>query len=291
LLSPLPQAHAIVDHVRPDTTEPADPAGMGDWRATGLIDDPSRTKKQVLTRMHAIRGKFGGPGRADNMFLGTALSNNFSSASHFKLVEQPLEKYLTGRPRGETRAFEYWVEPRYGQVPRYISGRIDHIRDGGERGRFQTFAAGAIPDGFQCYARFYRQVGGTVFATGRRQQLVATDVGAPQSAPAVLTGPIGGSVLAPAVAHTLGSVASSVLSSADTTIASVRARAADDPDGAGTKGGSIVGALGAAATLGVAGLAASAILPALAVGIGGGLLARYFTRSQARKDRKAVRSD
>lgn len=173
-----PTASKTVRHIQA-TSAPADPGPeMAGLKALGYLADPSKTNNQSLTRMHAIRGKFGGPTAADNMFLGTAFSNNFNPASHFAQVESPLEQYVQGDPG--RRAFDYAVTPNFGVIPAYMQQRIASVPLG-DRAALSTFAQQHIPDGFTCSAVLYEKDGnGSVSATPPHVQGVSTTVGAPQ---------------------------------------------------------------------------------------------------------------
>lgn len=139
------------------TTAPADPEGMGTWRAKGYLRDPAKSNGQALTRMHAVRGRFGGPSSSDNMFLGTAPSNNFNNASHYTQVEKPLEDYLNDEGQDESRAFDYRVTPNFDDIPQYMQNRIDDEDwvDPDDKDEFTTFANDHIPNGFRCDADLY----------------------------------------------------------------------------------------------------------------------------------------
>jgi len=176
----LPVANKTVNRIQA-TTSPADPPGMSVWKNRGYLRDPSKPNtNQSLTRMHAIRGKFGGPSAANNMFLGTALSNNFHGQSHYREVEQPLERYLKGGTAGERRAFDYTVAPNFGLLPPYMVARIHDPNqvNPAEQAAFNGFANQHIPNGFTCTAVLYRDVGG-VITSKRVDEVVATDVGVP----------------------------------------------------------------------------------------------------------------
>ena len=161
------------------TTSPADPPGMSKWKDKGYLADPSKiTRKQALTRMHAVRGQFGGPSAAKNMFLGTALSNNFNSLSHFSQVEQPLENYLKGGPNTEKRAFSYTVTTNPG-YPAYMAERINSTVDKNDKSDFTNFAIDHIPNGFTCHATLYRRLSNGTMTEKSVSETVATDVGAP----------------------------------------------------------------------------------------------------------------
>jgi len=151
-----PTASKTVDAISA-TTAPADPEGMGTWRAKGYLRDPAKSNGQALTRMHAVRGRFGGPSSSDNMFLGTAPSNNFNNASHYTQVEKPLEDYLNDEGQDETRAFDYRVTPNFDDIPQYMQNRIDDEDwvDPDDKDEFTTFANDHIPNGFRCDADLY----------------------------------------------------------------------------------------------------------------------------------------
>jgi hypothetical protein len=174
--TPLPNANIAFSRVVA-TTSPADPLGMAHWKALGFLDDPSRARKQALTRMHAIRGRFGGPSAPDNMFLGTAQSNNQNSQSHYSLVEKPLEDYVRGAKLNDRRLVNYTVTPITGNVPGYMQHRINAAPLAQQAG-IRAFANAHIPNGFDCTADLYRQVGQQVLSKTSRQH-VRTDVGAP----------------------------------------------------------------------------------------------------------------
>jgi len=188
--SPLPSASKTVSTVG-NTTKPADPVGMDTWRQKGYLGDPTKNNNQCLTRMHAIRGKFGGPTQSDNMFLGTAYSNNFNANSHFSLVEKPLEDYLKGGSPQQPRAFDYTVAPYFGSVPGYIANRIKSplVQNSGDAGAFTNFAIQSIPASFVCSATLYVKDQGGIFAKTVHEP-VATDVGA-SSDPVLLQAPLG----------------------------------------------------------------------------------------------------
>jgi len=151
-----PTASKTVDAISA-TTAPADPEGMGTWRAKGYLRDPAKSNGQALTRMHAVRGRFGGPSSSDNMFLGTAPSNNFNNASHYTQVEKPLEDYLNDEGQDESRAFDYRVTPNFDNIPQYMQNRIDDEDwvDPDDKDEFTTFANDHIPNGFRCDADLY----------------------------------------------------------------------------------------------------------------------------------------
>jgi hypothetical protein len=71
--------------------------------------------------MHQIRGRFGGASDASNMFLGTALSNNFHDDSHFAKTESWIEQAIA---LGNSPVVNYIVEPQFGTIPGYIATRI-----------------------------------------------------------------------------------------------------------------------------------------------------------------------
>lgn len=135
-----------------DTTDPADLDGMSGW--LNYLKDPSKGDKQTLTRMHAIRGKFGGPSEPKNMFLGTAFSNNFNSGSHYSQVEKPIQDFLTKEPG--RLGVDYTVIPDYSTQPSYITKRYATIADRTERANFQAWAQNALPARFSCYANFHK---------------------------------------------------------------------------------------------------------------------------------------
>jgi hypothetical protein len=151
---------------------------MSTWKAKGYLGDPSKMGKQSLTRMHAIRGRFGGPSAPNNMFLGTALSNNFHTNSHYKEVEKPLESYLTAGKSSEKRAFDYTVSPNFGVVPPYMVGRINDPTQVKpiDKVSLNTFAQQHIPNGFNCSAELYRTVGSKLYSK-TVNQVVGTDIG------------------------------------------------------------------------------------------------------------------
>lgn len=152
------------------TSAPADPQGMV-ASIRPYLKDPSKSNVQTLTRMHAIRGRFGGPSSSNNMFLGTALSNNFSSNSHYHQVEKPLEDFIRGKPKGQ-RAFDYRVYPNVGVIPGYMGARIDGIQDGAIQNKLEVFARRHVPDGFHCEATLYDGI----TANGYKQKHVAETV-------------------------------------------------------------------------------------------------------------------
>ncbi len=135
------------------TTSPYDPTGMSTWKDKGYLSDPARGDRQTLTRMHAVRGQFGGPSAANNMFLGTAPSNNFNANSHFKQVEQPLQSYLTGGSKG-SRAFDYRVTPTINSIPDWMKTRISKVTATDQSG-LTAFANASMPSTFKCEADLY----------------------------------------------------------------------------------------------------------------------------------------
>ncbi len=174
-----PTASKTVDAISA-TTAPADPEGMGTWKAKGYLRDPAKSNGQALTRMHAVRGRFGGPSSSDNMFLGTAPSNNFNGASHYYQVEKPLEDYLNDEGQDETRAFDYRVTPNFDDIPQYMQDRIDDADwvDPDDKDEFTTFANDHIPNGFRCDADLYfEDEDGDLYAKSVSED-VSTTVGA-----------------------------------------------------------------------------------------------------------------
>jgi hypothetical protein len=162
------------------TTPAADPPGAQAIRDLddGYLRNPATGHN--LTRMHAIRGRFGGPGEADNMFLGTALSNNFSDQSHYRLVESPLQNFLQNPDAGETRGFRYSVTGVQNAPPAYMANRIGNAPQA-HQAALNAFANVYMPAQFQCSALLYitRTEGGEQVTrkSGQRQQMVTTDVG------------------------------------------------------------------------------------------------------------------
>jgi hypothetical protein len=140
------------------TTAPHDVDGMDTWRNKGYLADPAKNNNQTLTRMHAIRGRFGGPSAANNMFLGTAPSNNFNDESHYKQVEKPLQDFLNDEQDDEySRAVDYAVTPNTNSIPAYMQNRIDDDEwvDPDDVAGFTSFANAHVPDGFDCEADLY----------------------------------------------------------------------------------------------------------------------------------------
>lgn len=171
----LPVASKTVTAMQP-TSDPADPPNMAFWKDKGYLKDPATKRNQALTRMHAVRGQFGGPSAANNMFLGTAKSNNFHDASHFRLVERPLQGFIEGAAKGQ-RGFHYTVAPNYGVIPGYMNARIESIVASEDKGPFTAFAKEQIPNGFTCYASLYANNSGKWY-TKNVSEPVATDVAA-----------------------------------------------------------------------------------------------------------------
>jgi hypothetical protein len=173
----LPNANKTVKKLQ-NTTAPADPPGMSTWKAKGYLGDPSKMCKQALTRMHAVRGRFGGPSAPNNMFLGTALSNNFHTNSHYKEVEKPLESYLEAGKALEKRAFDYTVSPNFNHPPPYMLARINNPAEvkSTDKSNFNKFAQDHIPHGFNCSATLYRIKSGTL-ESKTVHQVVSTDIG------------------------------------------------------------------------------------------------------------------
>jgi hypothetical protein len=114
-------------------TDTSDPADLDNWPDTDEKLNIIREKNDgnVLTRMHQIRGRFGGASAAENMFLGTALSNNFHENSHYAQVESWIEQAM---PLAKTSVINYIVEPQFGTIPTYIS---DRIANSGESDQWQ----------------------------------------------------------------------------------------------------------------------------------------------------------
>jgi hypothetical protein len=104
-------------------TPTSDPQNLLNWPDTAdkLNIIKEKNGNNLLTRMHQIRGRFGGASAAQNMFLGTALSNNFHEHSHYAKVESWMEQAL---PLDKTSVIRYIVEPGFGTVPDYITARI-----------------------------------------------------------------------------------------------------------------------------------------------------------------------
>ncbi len=171
-----PTASKTVDAISA-TTAPADPEGMGTWKDKGYLRDPAKSNGQALTRMHAVRGRFGGPSSSDNMFLGTAPSNNFNNASHYTQVEKPLEDYLNDEGQDESRAFDYRVTPNFDDIPQYMQNRIDDEDwvDPDDKDEFTTFANDHIPNGFRCDADLYFEDGdGDLYAKSDSEDVSTT---------------------------------------------------------------------------------------------------------------------
>ena len=103
-------------------TATSDPADLLNWPIDDLSVIKEKNGNNTLTRMHQIRGRFGGQAHAPNMFLGTALSNNFHDQSHFARVESWIEQAM---PLATNSVINYVVEPQFGIVPTYITKRID----------------------------------------------------------------------------------------------------------------------------------------------------------------------
>lgn len=168
------QANIYVTRTLSGKFDPADLLGMDEWKDAGLLADPSKSNAQTLTRMHAVRGKFGGPTNANNMFLGTALSNNFNSDSHYKQVEQPIDAFL-----GTTGALgvDYTVRPNYDNLPQYIVDRANGLTDASQKKRFLAWANNGLPADFDCYATFYRDTGSGAEASPQKSQRIDAEIG------------------------------------------------------------------------------------------------------------------
>jgi hypothetical protein len=199
------------------TSSPADLNGMGTWRLKLLLQDPSKGNAQVLTRMHAIRGKFGGPSDAENMFLGTALSNNFNPNSHYSQVESPIQSFLDTK---NSIAVDYTVVPHYTGPPKYIQDRIHGITDKTTKTAFANWANEALPPTFTCDVKMYRNNAGVTEMSHQSETLSAeigsgsaTVMGATGLATAAATGVLAGSALATA-GTVAGTYAAGALASA-----------------------------------------------------------------------------
>lgn len=121
-IQPLTGAAGKSEVVFNKMTPTSEPANLNNWPKNedlGIIRD--KNNNHTLTRMHQIRGRFGGESKPANMFLGTALSNNFHENSHFAKTESWIEQAL---PQAKTSVISYTVEPQFGTVPTYISNRI-----------------------------------------------------------------------------------------------------------------------------------------------------------------------
>lgn len=133
-----------------NTSPPADlddPNNYYDW-----VKDPGTGKR--LTRMHLIRGRFGGLSKAYNMMLGTALSNNFHNDSHFAQVESYVQGAIdngNGLTGGATPwHVKYVVTPNYGLGPALPGGvrnaiNAKHGADGAAKAAATTWWADALP--------------------------------------------------------------------------------------------------------------------------------------------------
>lgn len=152
------------------TTKPEFIPTMDDPEISNTIKDPSRNNKQRLTKMHMIRGRFGGPGDISNLRLGTASSNNHHCDSHFFKVEKPIGDYL--KLKKMNRATNYIVALGDTSVPRYLTARLV-----GANPLTQSFVKNMCPSTFDCRATFYRENEGQWQSTAEQQETVRLDVG------------------------------------------------------------------------------------------------------------------
>ncbi len=181
-------------------TSPANLKGMSTW--SQYIKDPSRSNSQNLTRMHAINGTFYGPSKPDNMFLGTAASNNSNSMSHLHQVENPIRNFLKDK---NALGVHYTVTPNYGHLPAYMSSRIAGISNTTTRANFKSWAEEGIPNQYSCAATFYRKnpVSGKNESIPQQVETLDAALGAPTAVSSVagtvaaVAGGLGGMVLAP----------------------------------------------------------------------------------------------
>lgn len=96
------------------------------------VKDPSISRKQNLTRLHMIRGRFGGPSKSENMVLGTSKSNNFHDESHYALTESKIEAALewankTKKSQKDIKEYEvrYKVAAKYGNLPAHVDKSLN----------------------------------------------------------------------------------------------------------------------------------------------------------------------
>jgi hypothetical protein len=123
VFSTIPNPHVVMDQMS-DTTLPGIIPGMNEAITSDVIKDPSRGNRQRLTKMHMVRGKFGGPGSVINLKLGTASSNNGGAGSHTREVEYPIQEYIQGSSGfGNKRGVSYNVSVGDGTVPKYLLDR------------------------------------------------------------------------------------------------------------------------------------------------------------------------
>ena len=110
-----------------------------------IIIDPSTKNGNMLTRMHMINGRFGGPGDIDNLRYGTHRSNG----EHRTQVEAPIENFLH-YGIGQNRRISYTVSVGNPSVPSYILGQLNAANM-----QPDFFIQKICPSSFVCSAIFY----------------------------------------------------------------------------------------------------------------------------------------
>lgn len=152
------------------TSSPDSIPEMNDTEVKQVISDPSKGDKQNLTKMHLIRGKFGGPGSVDNLKLGTAYSNLHSAQSHYNQVERPITEFINGAPK--TRAVDYHVSVGNPANPAYIAGRLANAK----KPTTDAFAKKMCPSTFLCEATFYQTDGVSWKRAPLQQEIIPLDL-------------------------------------------------------------------------------------------------------------------
>ena len=153
LFNSLPEPHVLINKLT-KTSKPVAFEEMKDTDISKLIKDPSRSYRQMLTKMHMIRGVFGGPGTLDNIRLGTAKSNNGGSGSHTYEVEYPIENFLKSGSTGIKRFVDYTVSINDGSIPQYLQNSMNNSNTA-IRNKQRSFLDKWCPTSFLCEATFY----------------------------------------------------------------------------------------------------------------------------------------
>lgn len=204
------RGNVVLNRIKRRTTPPVNLTGMDNWKnynhpGTGeninLLRDPSKNDRQTLTRMHMIRGRFLGQSIPENMFLGTAYSNNFHTNSHYREVEKPIQDVIN---TGAT--VDYTVTPHFNNPPAYMWNRRNEVA-AADRGNFINWINNACPSDFTCDATAYRMNGGAM-EESTEQEIVRADVGAANDSNAAtnagITGVTGAGVTAALASGPIG---------------------------------------------------------------------------------------
>lgn len=123
-----------------------------------IIKEPQKDK--TLTRMHMVRGRFGGPGTPNNLRFGTSYSNLYSINGHYKAVEEPITEFIRHNinPKSDNIAIDYQINISDPSVPSYLTERNDEInKDPQIHNKVKKFLELWCPSEISCNVTFYRR--------------------------------------------------------------------------------------------------------------------------------------